>query len=172
MPNLQAEASQVANDVMNTANGIITPQNDSLTPPITSSSMKTRPPPPIRTSSKTKPSDITNAISKPTRSARSSSRSQESIFTSKIDTNTSKSTGIDNEQVSPSNSSKLMGNASQIDITNDTTPTERRRRSDVGVPENTQSQSKKDEDRSSIVVRVGKEQALPVGKPRERKAQA
>jgi hypothetical protein len=134
--------------------------------------MKNRPSPPIRTSSKTKITDITNTISKPTRSGRSSSRSQGSGFTSKIDTNTSKSTGIDDDQVSPSSSSKFAGSATQYDIANDVTPTERRRRSDVGVPENSQSQSRKDEDRSASVVRKGKEQNLPVGKPRERKAPA
>jgi hypothetical protein len=157
---------------MNLANGTLSPQSDSPTPPIISSSMKTRPSPPIRTSSKTKVTDITNAISKPTRSGRSSSRSQGSGFTSKIDTNTSKSTAIDDEQVSPSSSSKYAGSATQFDRANDMTPTERRRRSDVGITENTQSQSREDEDRSNSVVRVGKEQTLLMGKPRDRKAQA
>jgi hypothetical protein len=85
MPNLQAEANQVAKDVMEHANGTITPPNDSPTPPAISSSMKTRPSPPIRTSSKTKPSEITNVMNMPVPTRRSSGRSRRDLG-SNIDT--------------------------------------------------------------------------------------
>jgi hypothetical protein len=151
MPNLQAEANQVAKDVMGHANGTITPPNDIPTPPTISSSMKTRPSPPIRTSSKTKPSEITNVMNMPVPTRRLSGRSRG--LGSNIDTSAPKASN------------------SAIDI--DATPVDRHGPNERFDTESTELTSHKDTKRSDSVVHISKaETTLAKGKLKDRNASA
>lgn len=152
VPNLQAKANKIAKDVMSQLNGTTTPQNDTPTLPSISSSMKTRPSPPIRISSKTKPSNISNVMNLPTRTGHTSGHSR-GDHSSKIDTTTSKASG------------------SATDI--DATPVDRREPNETFETENTQPTYLNDTKRSDSVVHVGRvETTLVKGKPKDMKAPA
>jgi hypothetical protein len=149
IPNLQAEANQVTRDVIGRINGIVTQQSDGQIPSINSSTMKNRPLPPIRTSSKTKTSQITNVMSMGMLTNRSSGRSR-SDLSSNIDTRTPRTSD------------------SAIDI--DATPVDRRGPNELFENENTQPVSPKDTKRSDSIDIA--ETALVKGKLKDRNSPA
>jgi hypothetical protein len=169
LPNLQAEANQVANDVMNTANGTVTPRTD--TSRVVRSSNNSRPIPPIRTSSKTKVTEINNSSHTGARPIRSSVvRTLSSELNNSGDTDTSR--GTSGSEAQTPLGKNHPNNVTRTDQIPDLQLPERRGRNNADSSEipAAQSSSSNDENtRSESVVHVGRAEPIVKNKTKDRK---
>jgi hypothetical protein len=170
MTNLQATANKVANEVMAIANGTAVPQINKPTTSSKSASIKSRPSPPIRTSSRTKFTDTKTTANKPVRPAGISGRSQDSDISSSDDKRTPRST-INNEVRILLESPSATTGMDELSL--DSKPSQRRGSMEMLDPFENQELVANNESRSSSAVHLaGGETTVMKGKAKDRMAQA